>query len=55
VVNLPLVKSQEPASFAALDTAIEHLGDYGLLIFTSTTVSTRFSGASICSAGTARS
>jgi len=35
VVNLPLIEITEPASFAALDTAIEHLDDYGLLIFTS--------------------
>ncbi len=35
VVNLPLIEITEPASFTTLDTAIEHLDDYGLLIFTS--------------------
>jgi hydroxymethylbilane synthase len=35
VINLPLIEIREPASFAPLDIAIEHLDAYGLLIFTS--------------------
>src|SRR5262249_45450090 len=35
VISLPLIEITEPSSFAALDSAIEHLSDYDLLIFTS--------------------
>jgi hydroxymethylbilane synthase len=35
VISLPLIEIKEPESFEALDSAIQHLDDYGLLVFTS--------------------